>query len=128
MPDTLRLYLDQCLRVEVAQALRGEGYDVVRAAEVGQHRADDSQILHRAISDGRIFITLDEHFGNWAVMPLREHLGVVLLKVHLSTHENAIIILLPFLKNPTQLDFLNRLVIVSSQRSRWIHSERLCGE
>ena len=35
MPDPLRLYLDQCLRIEVAQALRHEGYDVVRAAEVG---------------------------------------------------------------------------------------------
>lgn len=125
MSDTPRLYLDQCLRVEVAQALRREGYDVVRAAEVGQHRADDSQILHRAISDGRILVTLDEHFGNWAVMPLREHPGVVRLKIHPATHENAIMILLPFLKNHTQLEFLNRLVIVSSRRSRWIHTERV---
>jgi len=63
MPDPIRLYLDQCLRVEVAQALRVKGFDVVRTAEVGQYRADDSEILQRAISDGRILITLDEHFG-----------------------------------------------------------------
>lgn len=71
---------------------------MVRAAEVGQHRADDFQILQRAISDGRILVTLDEHFGNWAVLPLREHPGVIRLKIHPATHVNAIAILLPFLR------------------------------
>ena len=45
MPETFRLYLDQMLRLEVAEALANEGHDVLRAAEVGQERADDSQIL-----------------------------------------------------------------------------------
>ena len=36
VPDTLRLYLDQMFRLDVAQALRGEGYNVIRASEVGQ--------------------------------------------------------------------------------------------
>lgn len=120
MPDPLRLYLDQCLRIEVAQALWREGHDVVRAAEMGQHRADDFQIIRRAISDGRILVTLDEHFGNWAVLPLREHPGVIRLKIHPATHENAIMTLLPFLRNRTQRDFLNQLVILSTRRSRWI--------
>ena len=47
MPDTCRLYLDQMLRHEVAQALREEGHDVLRATEVGQARADDHQILQK---------------------------------------------------------------------------------
>ena len=45
MPDIFRLYLDQMLRHEVAQALRDAGHDVLRATEVGQARADDYQIL-----------------------------------------------------------------------------------
>ena len=122
MPDALRLYIDQCLRVEVTQALRREGYDVVRAAEVGQNRSDDSQIIQRAISDGRILVTLDEHFGNWAVLPLREHPGVIRLKIHPATHGNAVAILLPFLRSRTQRDFVNRLVILSSRRSRWVYT------
>jgi predicted nuclease of predicted toxin-antitoxin system len=120
MPEPLRLYLDQCLRIEVAQALRHEGHDVVRAAEVGQHRADDFQIIQHAISEERILVTLDEHFGNWAVLPLREHYGVIRLKIHPATHENAINILGPFLKDRIQRDFLNHLVILSPRRSRWI--------
>ena len=65
MPDFCRLYLDQMLRHEVAQALRDEGHDVLRATEVGQARADDNQILQKAISENRVLITLDEHFGDW---------------------------------------------------------------
>lgn len=59
MHKHFRLYLDQMLRVDVAIALRKEGYDVLRASEVGQSRADDRQILEKAIEENRILITLD---------------------------------------------------------------------
>jgi len=49
MPESLGLYLDQMLRLDVARVLRDEGYDVMRASEVGQARADDQQILQKAI-------------------------------------------------------------------------------
>jgi predicted nuclease of predicted toxin-antitoxin system len=120
MPKGLRLFLDQCLRVEVAHALKEEGYDVLRASEVGKARADDAQILRRAIADGRVLVTLDEHFGNWAVLPLKEHYGVIRLKINPATHHNAVNLLLPFLMHRSQKDFQNQLVILSARRARWI--------
>ena len=65
MPDICRLYLDQMLRHEVAQALREEGHDVLRVTEVGQARADDHQILQKVISEKRVLVTLDEHLTFW---------------------------------------------------------------
>ncbi len=62
MPESLKLYLDQMFQMEVAQVLREQGYDVIRASETGQERADDLQILNKAISESRILITLDEHY------------------------------------------------------------------
>ena len=122
MPDPLRLYLDQCLRMEVSQALKGEGHDVVRASEVGQARADDAQILNRAIAEDRILVTLDEHFGNWAVLPLKRHPGVIRLKINPANSQNAASLLLPFLRQYSQTEFRNNLVILSSARSRWIRT------
>jgi len=52
MPDAHKIYLDQMLRLEVTQALKDEGQDVLRASEVGQARADDYQILQKAIKMG----------------------------------------------------------------------------
>jgi len=70
MPEPLRLYLDQMFRLDVAQALLGVGNDVIRASEVGQARADDHEILQKAITENRILITIDEHFGDWVILPL----------------------------------------------------------
>jgi predicted nuclease of predicted toxin-antitoxin system len=98
MPDIFRLYLDQMLRHEVAQALRDEGHDVLRATEVGQARADDHQILQKAISENRVLVTLDEHFGDWVILPLSEHSGVIRLKINPTTSNNALNLLLPFLR------------------------------
>ena len=77
MPEVLRLYLDQMIQSHVARVLPGKGYDVLRASETGQSRADDEQILQKAIDENRILTTLDEHFGDWAVLPLSKHPGVV---------------------------------------------------
>ena len=73
MHESLNLYLDQMLRLDVAQALRDEGLDVVRASEVGQARSDDQEILQKAIDENRILVTLDEHFGDWVILPLSKH-------------------------------------------------------
>ena len=124
MPEKLRLYLDQCLRLEVAEALRSEGYDVLRASEVGQARADDFEVLQRTNSERRILITLDEHFGNWVVLPLREHSGVIRIKVNPATPANAINLLVPFLKGRSQEQFRNNLVILSPKRARWVLTAR----
>ena len=122
MPETLRLYLDQMFAVDVAEALRNEGHDVVRACEVGQSRADDPEILARAVSEDRILITLDEHFGDWVVLPLSSHSGVIRLKVNPTTSEKVLDILLPFLKNYTSGQFKNHLVILSQKRVKWVYT------
>ena len=122
MPDFCRLYLDQMLRHEVAQALRDEGHDVLRATEVGQARADDNQILQKAISENRVLITLDEHFGDWVILPLSKHSGVIRLKVHPTTSKNTINLLLPFLRLHSSEQFKNHLVILSPKRAKWVHT------
>ena len=122
MPESLRLYLDQMFQVEVAQVLRAQGYDVIRASEIGQARADDRQILDKAISEGCILITLDEHFGDWVILPLSRHIGVIRLKVHPTTPENVLKVLVPFLSLYSQEQFSDYLVILSEKRAKWIRT------
>ena len=122
MPETFLLYLDQMFRLDVSQALRNEGYDVIHASEVGQARADDYEILQRAIADNRILVTLDEHFGDWVILPLSRHPGVIRLKIDPTTSENAIKLLLPFLRLHSLEQFVNHLVILSSKRTKWVYT------
>lgn len=120
MPDLYKIYLDQMFRIEVAQALRAEGHDVVRASEVGQERSDDREILQKSIAENRTLVTLDEHFGDWVILPLSEHPGVIRLKINPTTAQNAIDLLMPFIRIYPQRRFKNHLVILSSKREKWI--------
>ena len=120
MSEEYKLYLDQMFVVDVAQALSDEGYDILRAAEIQQSRADDQQILEKAINENRILITLDEHFGDWVVLPLSRHPGVIRIKVHPTTSEKVLSLLLPFLRMHTQEQFKDYLVILSEKRAKWI--------
>ncbi|MBU4415535.1 MAG: DUF5615 family PIN-like protein [Desulfobacteraceae bacterium] len=122
MPECLKLYLDQMLRLDVAHALRSEGHDVIRASEVGQARSDDYEILQKAITENRILVTLDEHFGDWVILPLSKHPGVIRLKVHPTTSKNTIKLLLPFLRLHSSEQFKNHLIILSPKRAKWVHT------
>ena len=122
MPKSYRLYLDQMFGLEIARALLGEGHDVLRTSETGQARADDRQILERTISEGRILITLDDHFGDWAVLPLSHHSGVIRLKVAQATAKNILDLLIPFLASHHPGQFTNQLVILSGSRAKWIQT------
>ena len=122
MPESLRLYLDQMLRLDVAQVLRDDGYDVVRASEVWQARADDQQILQKAIDENRILVTLDEHFGDWVILPLSKHPGVIRLKANPTTSNNITKLLIPFLRSHSSEQFKNHLVILSERREKWVQT------
>lgn len=118
MPEHFRLYLDQMFRLEVAKALIDAGHDVLRASETGHARADDREILQKAISENRILITFDKHFGDWAVLPLTLHPGVIRLKVNPATAANAIGLLVPFLNLHSPGEFKNHLVIMTRKKSK----------
>ncbi len=122
MPEQLRLYLDQMLQIDVAKSLRSEGHDVIRASEIGQARANDQEILHKAIAENRILVTLDEHFGDWVILPLSRHPGVIRLKVNPTTSKNIVRLLLPFLHDHPSTEFENHLVILSPKRTKWIQT------
>jgi len=110
-------------RVELATLLREAGHDVVRASETGHARADDEQILDRAVHEQRTLVTLDGHFGDWVVLPLSEHFGVIRVKAHPNSVENVAKVLLLLLANHSPQDFRNKLVIASLNRVRWIRTK-----
>ena len=112
------------LREELAEQLRAAGHDAVRVWERGLARADDAQILARAIHEERILVTIDGDFGDWVTLPLSKHLGVIRARVHPTTSANAARLLLPLIRQGTPDEFWNHLVIVSESRTRWIRTDR----
>lgn len=117
-----KLFMDQMIDSQVAIALERQGWDVVRVSELGLATADDDQILEMAISQDRVLVTLDEHFGDWAVLPLESHPGVVRLKVNPTTTPNILALLVPFLNEHQGRSYADHLVIVKPSSVRWIRT------
>ena len=120
----MKIYLDQMLNVDLATRLRQEGHDVQRATEVGQARADDELILRHACLEQRTLITLDQHFGDWVILPLSQHCGVIRVRVHPATTHRIGKLLLPFLKRYAQETLRNYLVILSPNGERWVNTSK----
>ena len=110
------------LPLDVVRELRSKGHDVIRASEVGQARADDGQILQKAITENRILVTLDEHFGDWVILPLKKHPGVIRLKINPTTSNNIITLLIPFLNSYSSEQLKDKLVILSPKREKWVRT------
>jgi predicted nuclease of predicted toxin-antitoxin system len=120
----MKLFLDQMLHLDVAAALREQGHDVIRTVEVGQDRADDAEVLARARREGRVLVTVDKHFGDWVILPLAQHPGVIRVAVHPTLTENVLAVLLPFLVAHNEDELRNQLVILSETGQRWITTAR----
>ena len=118
----LRLLLDQMLDVVVASQLRSQGYDVVRLSDLAMSRADDDAVLTESIRQDRILVTLDDHFGDWAVLPLSSHPGVLRVKSNPATSDRITDLLLPFLEAHGEREFTNQLIIIRETGIRWIHT------
>ncbi|MCB9932506.1 MAG: DUF5615 family PIN-like protein [Planctomycetes bacterium] len=58
----MKLLLDQGLPRSTADILRKAGHDAVHTGEIGMARAEDPLIIHKAVEDGRIIVTLDADF------------------------------------------------------------------
>ncbi len=108
--------------IDVAQSLRDDGFDVQCTVDVNMSRAKDPEILRHCIAEHRTLVTLDEHFGDWTLVHLKKHPGVIRLKVQPTTTNNIKSLLLPFLCNHKSKKFDDQLVIVKPTGIRWIYT------
>jgi hypothetical protein len=85
MPEAFRLYLDQMIQKYVAEVLSKDGYDVVRASEVGQARGkmdfNLSRLTFTATSHCPPAIPATDHRP-----PATDHRPPAMHKLHLYYH------------------------------------------
>ncbi len=120
----MRILLDQMIPRSIARFLIEEEHDAVMVSEIGMSRANDADILEYAVKNNRVLITLDKDFGDWVILPLSSHPGVIRVKVPITTGENIIKVLAGFLRAYCNKEFGNYLVIVSGKRYKWVKTAR----
>lgn len=114
----MKLFLDENLSSRHAAALRAEGHDAWAAVEVGLSGATDEQILHFAVENSRVLVTLDADFANVVRFPPERTSGVVRLKVHPPTEEKIRQAIQRALALLQRADLTGCLAVVDEQKIR----------
>jgi predicted nuclease of predicted toxin-antitoxin system len=76
-----KLLLDQSLRAETLEFLRGLGLDVTSTRELAMGQATDDEIAEWAARNGRIVVTFNHHFGDVRQFPPGRSPGVIRLRI-----------------------------------------------
>ena len=84
---SIKLLLDQNLRVETLEFLRSLNLDVTSTRELDLKKATDDEIMEVATEKDRIVVTFNSDFGDIRVYPPGSCPGVIRLRIEPQTIE-----------------------------------------
>lgn len=78
----MKLLLDQGLPLSAAALLRDTGVDAIHVGEIAFSAAEDAEIIHRAIEEARIVVTLDADFHT--LLALNEAIAPSVIRIRIE--------------------------------------------
>jgi predicted nuclease of predicted toxin-antitoxin system len=85
----MRFLVDQCLSVELAEALADAGHDVTHLRELGMQRARDPEVLELARAEERVLLSADTDFAALLARTAARSPSVVLFRRLTGRHPHA---------------------------------------
>lgn len=121
---SLRFFSDQCVPLEIAEALRHAGHEVTLLRDVMPIRSPDSAVITKAQALGCLLLSLNGDFADIVTYPPSNYCGIVALQLH--NHPEIIPQLMARLTaflaaNPDPQFYRGKLLIVEVHRIRIRH-------
>ncbi|MFH0726344.1 MAG: DUF5615 family PIN-like protein [Pseudomonadota bacterium] len=93
-----RFFVDVGVGKGIEKYLREEGYDTKAVRDIDP-RMEDAEIIHTAVSENRIVITMDKDFGELVYHSSMKHNGVLLLRLEDAIGSEKLQIVKHIMKN-----------------------------
>ena len=97
-PSELRFLVDVGVGKGIEKFLREEGYDTKTVRDIDP-RMEDEKIIHTAVSENRMVITMDKDFGELVYHSSMEHNGVLLLRLEDANGSKKLQVVKHIMKN-----------------------------
>ncbi len=110
--------IDQDVYSLTIKVLKENGHDVKTAKDIGMHRANDEEILMKAIEMNRILITRDKDFGILVFLEKQTSPGVIFLRISPTTIEDVHIELFRLLREHSEEELKNSFCVIEHQHYR----------
>ena len=73
-----KLFCDENIPKKLVELLIKSGFDV----KTPELRSKDSEIIEKALSENRVLLTFDRHFGNVLLFPPEKYAGVIFIRIN----------------------------------------------
>jgi predicted nuclease of predicted toxin-antitoxin system len=114
----VRFLTDQDVYLTTINFLRLTGHDVITASNLGMSQSSDAELLVRAASESRIFVTRDKDFGGLVFVQSMGK-GVIFLRVAPATVEPVHQELTRVLQLYSEAELAAAFVVVEPGRHRF---------
>lgn len=114
----MKFLVDENVAASVARLLRTWGHDVKIVQRAGLAGAQDDALIQLAIDEERVIVTHGKDFGAILRYPLKEHSGVILLRLRHPTPQNAARALERVLGTVPKGRIMGHVVVVEDTRIR----------
>lgn len=114
----MRFLADQDVYQTTIDFLRGLGFEVIRAKDVGLSRGKDEELLNYAFKKGLLMLTRDKDFGALFYLRQLKNNGVILLRDAPVTIDNVHVELKKFLRIHKNMKLQNCFVVIEPGRHR----------
>ena len=106
------------MRIEVGEALRQDGCELIHASEANLDRRNDEEVLRFAIARGLAVVTFDVDFAELAFWRHEPHHGIIRLRIEPQIPTHVLPILRGFLRTHSPESLKNSLVILAENKVR----------
>ena len=116
----MRFLADESCDFTVVRALQADGHDVLAVAEITP-RAEDIDVMKRALGENRILLTEDKDFGQLVYAQGHNTIGVIFLRFPTSARKQIAKDVLKLVKQQGQ-KLIGSFVVIQPGRIRVVRS------
>ena len=113
-----RLFLDQNIRIEIAESLREDGHTIAHATWQGLRERDDETLFRWACENRYAFVTFDADFAERTHWNRGPHFGIVRLRLEPQTPDHVLPVVRNFLASYSPEEIKDALVILTERKVR----------
>lgn len=114
----MRFKIDKSLHLEIADFLRGRGYDALTVFDQGFQGRSDRDIADLSQSEGRILISLDLDFSNILMFPPEKYPGLIVLRLRKKSRSAIRRVVARVIEHVDKEPLAGRLWVVDEHRIR----------
>jgi len=104
----MRFLLDENTHIKLLNWFVQAGHDAIRVPD----GLKNGKVIALACSESRVLVTHDKDFGDAFVYPPKNHLGIVLLRIHPPSLPKILVSLEALLKDLPSAKFTHQLIIL----------------